>query len=293
MAAAKTLHVLAAVTLACVPAVACGSAGDASDAGADQQYGHKPVDAGFADDGDAEAEAKSPWNRMEPHSDVVLASPHVWAIYIGPGWSGGTSTAFDTYLTWLVGSTDYWSILAQYGVGYGTFDGSSLVDTTVFFTPGMINNVGMVSWSALEARVSQVINQAASDAGAADSGDAGDAGLSAIPLGETYIIFLPDNVNVDLGQGEVTCAGVGGYHSYDGTESYAVIPPCGHHGLVISHEMAEMVTDPVPGLGWFSDQDVQNAGGEVGDLCNFLVQPDGNQATALWSNKDGDCEPAQ
>ena len=54
-----------------------------------------------------------------------------------------------------------------------------------------------------------------------------------------------------------------------------------------------MATDPVPGNGWFSDKDADNAGGEIGDLCNQSAPhgADGWDVTQLWSNADGDCEP--
>jgi hypothetical protein len=110
---------------------------------------------------------------------------------------------------------------------------------------------------------------------------------------------LPEGVNVDLGvrSGLVlqTCINVGGYHSNDGVEAYAVIPPCalGRNPLAISHELAEMATDPWPGSGWYSEKDKDPAGGEVADLCDEVVSQgvEGWTVTQLWSNADGDCEP--
>ncbi len=54
---------------------------------------------------------------------------------------------------------------------------------------------------------------------------------------------------------------------------------------VCSHELAEAITDPVPGAGWYDD-----ANGEIGDMCawqnkrlgDYLVQK-------LWSNEAGAC----
>jgi hypothetical protein len=142
------------------------------------------------------------------------------------------------------------------------------------------------------------------DAGA--DGDASDASLdgdgavtSLIPMADAYLFFLPSGVNVDLGErgGHVfqTCVDAGGYHSYDGVEPYAVIPPCsfGRSPLAVSHELAEMATDPIPNSGWYSDKDVENAGGEIADICNQAVPGavEGWSVTQLWSNADGDCEP--
>jgi hypothetical protein len=271
--------------------VACGSSGDVSDAGSDVVYGHKSLDAAPYEAAIPEA---APFDRMEEHSGIVLPMPNIQAVYVGQTGIQGYAS-FDAFLTWLLGSTDYWSILAQYGVGYGAFQGSVQVDTAAFFTPGMVVG-GMVDALVLQARVQAVIHETPSDAGV-DEGDAGDGGdvvvppIPPIPTADAYIFFLPDDINVNLeGEGQ-TCVGIGGYHSYDGNEPFAIIPSCGRSGLVVSHEMAEMCTDPVPGLGWFSDADEANAGGEVGDLCNYTISVDNNDATALWSNKDGQCEP--
>jgi hypothetical protein len=286
-------------------AVACSDAGDAGDAGGDAGgdvvYGHHSTDAAVYE---AAADEKTPDNRLTPHLGKVLSAPHVWAIYIGaPGY--GQSQSFDAYMTWMLGSTSYWSILAQYGVGYGTFDGRTDIATDAFFLPGMVN-AGFVDWLVLEKRIREVIHPSA-DAGAPDAGNAGDAGddggvdasddggdasttIPPIPPADAYVVFLPDGVNVDLGNG-TTCANAGGYHSFDGVDPYAIIPPCGRYDLVVSHEMAEMVTDPLPGDGWYSDPDQYSSGGEIGDLCNYVTTVDSHAATQLWSNKDGDCEP--
>jgi len=272
-------------------ALACGGSGDATDAGPDVVYGKKPIDAGEGTY-EAEAAAKTPLNRLTLHGGSVLSGAHVRAIYVGaPGVDG--SQNFDGYLSWLVTSTDYWgAYLAQYGVGYEIYDGATEVDAAAFFPPGMVVN-GMIDWYVLENRLRDVIHGVTSgDAGAdASDDDAGDAAtLPPIPSADAYILFLPNGVNVNLGDG-ATCQNAGGYHSYDQIEPYAVIPECGRYGLVLSHEMAEMATDPLPGNGWYSDADENNGGGEIGDLCNSLAQVDNKQVTQLWSNQDGDCEP--
>jgi len=72
------------------------------------------------------------------------------------------------------------------------------------------------------------------------------------------------------------------------------VPECasGAASVTLSHELAELGTNPVPGLGWFSDDDLGH-GGEVADLCQEQ-QPEveGGLALAeLWSNADGECVP--
>ncbi len=284
------LRRLAAAGAVALGLVACSSGGDTSDAGQDAGFGHHYTDAALFE---AEAAVKKPWNRLTFHGGTVLGvNTHYRAIYIGADGIDSASTSFDAYLQWLVTSTSWWGAwLAQYNVDYGIFDGNTRVATDAFFPPGMVKN-GFVSWVTLAQRIAAVINATPTDAGVDDGGaDASTTQLPPIPHADAYIVFLPDGVNVDLGNGESTCANAGGYHDYDGVEPYAVIPPCGRYRLVVSHEMAEMATDPRPGQGWYSDPDVNNSGGEIGDLCNALASVDGQQVTELWSNKDGDCEP--
>lgn len=136
------------------------------------------------------------------------------------------------------------------------------------------------------------------DADADSSADA-EAGAPLLPAAEAYVLMLPNGVNVAIGTSSShtfqTCIDSGGYHGYDGFEPYAVIPPCreGRSALAVSHEIVEMVTEPQPSRGWFSDSDVKNAGGEIADICNQPVPQgvDGWFVTQLWSNADGRCMP--
>jgi len=284
------LRVLAASGAVALGLAACSGSGDSSDAGADVVYGHHYADAATFE---AEAAAKVPWNRLTVHDGAVLGHARIRSIYIGKE-GVDASPSFDSYLEWLVTSQNWWgAYLAQYDVGYGSFDGFTRIDTDAFFLPGMVTN-GFVNWVKLQERIGQIIHAVPSDAGVADADtDASTSQVPPIPHADAYVFFLPDGVNVDLGNNQSTCANAGGYHDWDGQEPYAIIPPCGRYRLVVSHELAEMVTDAIPGQGWYSDPDQNSSGGEIGDLCNQLTSVDGQQVTMLWSNKDGDCEPSQ
>jgi hypothetical protein len=277
------LRLSGAAVLGALALAACSENGaDPGDAGPDVVYGHHSLDAALYE---AEAAPKTPLDRLKPHAGTVLGAAQIRSIYIGTP-NVDEAPSFDAYLSWLITSPDYWgAFLFQYGVGYGTFNGATEIPTDAFFLPGMVKG-GIVQWYALDERIKQVIHAIDGDAGA----DAST--LPPIPRADAYVFFLPDGVNVDLGQGQSTCANAAGYHSYDGIEPYSIIPPCGRYRLVVSHEMAEMATDPLPGEGWYSDTDIANGGGEIGDLCNMLMSVDGQQVTMLWSNKDGDCEPS-
>jgi hypothetical protein len=261
-------------------ACACGGGGagdgDASpDASADVTYGHKPIDASSTFDVVEEEAAPTPWDRMEAHQGIVLHDVGIYAIYVGTQGIDLQIKNWDTFLAWLVTSTDYWSLLAQYNVGAGTFLGSTTIPTSTFFEATDIDGE-VVDADTVATRLREAVATLSFDGGVAPT---------------AYIVFLPANVNVNLGDDGITCAYAEGYHTYDAVEPFAVIPACGAFGIVVSHEMAEMSTDPIPGAGWYSNDDVNNAGGEVGDLCNVPIEIDGNVVTELWSNADGECEP--
>ena len=253
---------------------ACGSAAGAPDAGdggvTDAKRTRKvdasppPADAG------AEAEASTEWDRMEPHEGIVIGSMRLLAVYITS--AGAATRNFDSLLAWMVTSTDYWSLLAQYNVGYGTFSGSVTFDASTFFQPQDLQNGGVSSW---------VVGDRLDDAIATLPSDGG-------PAANAYIVFLPNDIQL---AGDFECSWAYGFHTATETTPYAVIPACGATALTVSHEIAEMATDPFPFAGWYSEADMDPAGGEVGDLCNFPAGVDGKDVTALWSNAAGQCEP--
>jgi len=54
---------------------------------------------------------------------------------------------------------------------------------------------------------------------------------------------------------------------------------------VSSHELAEAVTDPVPGQGWYDD-----ANGEIGDICAWQNKKLGvYEVQLVWSNRAKGC----
>jgi hypothetical protein len=221
-----------------------------------------------------------PFTFMTPHKGIVLSHMHLRIVYVGDA-GGDGAQSYDSFVSWLVASGDYWSLLRQYGVGYGVLDGSERVATTAFFPPAMLAS-GSFSDSDLDTRVYRFLHRSAG--GGTDAGAGGGD--------EAYLFFLPDNVRVTFSNGEQSCVAFSGYHAMDkGSDPYAIIPWCGRNPVTISHELAEVATDPTPLKGWYAD--VFGALGEIGDLCNLSVsQPIALwKPTRLWSNADGDCEP--
>ena len=54
---------------------------------------------------------------------------------------------------------------------------------------------------------------------------------------------------------------------------------------VCSHELAEAITDPVPGQGWYNDTN-----GEIGDICAWQNKKLGAyEVQLLWSNRAQAC----
>jgi len=112
-----------------------------------------------------------------------------------------------------------------------------------------------------------------------------------------YYVFLPPGVTADL-DGASSCVNFCGYHdAIDGELFYAVMPypDCAGcaGGLSVlnaltstsSHELCEAITDPIPGTGFYDDQN-----GEIGDICAWQTKQLGGYAVQLeWSNHQGRC----
>jgi len=112
-----------------------------------------------------------------------------------------------------------------------------------------------------------------------------------------YFFFLPPGVTVVQG-GSSSCVDFCGYH--DATSDnifYAVMPYPGCSGCTggltvadaltstSSHELCEAITDPVPGQGWYDDNN-----GEIGDICAWKTRTLGGYTIQLeWSNSAGAC----
>ena len=112
-----------------------------------------------------------------------------------------------------------------------------------------------------------------------------------------YYVFLPPGVTSGL-DGASSCVNFCGYHdAIEGKLFYAVMPypDCAGcaGGLSVldaltstsSHELCEAITDPIPGTGFYDDQN-----GEIGDICAWQTKELGGYAVQLeWSNRQGRC----
>ena len=112
-----------------------------------------------------------------------------------------------------------------------------------------------------------------------------------------YFVFLPPGVKVVQG-GAASCQDFCGYHdSTSGNIFYAVMPYPGCSGCTggltvadaltstSSHELCEAITDPLPGQGWYDDNN-----GEIGDICAWKTRILSGYTIQLeWSNNAGAC----
>jgi hypothetical protein len=112
-----------------------------------------------------------------------------------------------------------------------------------------------------------------------------------------YFVFLPSGVTVTQG-GSASCKVFCGYHDAIGKDKfYAVMPFPGCSGcsssfssfealtVTASHELCEAITDPIPGQGWYDNQN-----GEIGDICAWKTKKVGQYTVQQeWSNSRGSC----
>jgi hypothetical protein len=112
-----------------------------------------------------------------------------------------------------------------------------------------------------------------------------------------YMVYLPPGTSVSTGSGS-SCTTFCGYHdAIDESIFYGVLPypdcsgclgglrPFDALTQISSHELAEAITDPVPGTGWYDD-----ANGEIGDICAWQTESiAGYTVQKEWSNVKGAC----
>jgi hypothetical protein len=112
-----------------------------------------------------------------------------------------------------------------------------------------------------------------------------------------YFVFLLSGVTVASGVSN-SCHNFCGYHEAIGGQTYyAVMPYPSCSGCLgglstfnaltatSSHEFSEAITGPLPGQGWYDDNN-----GEIGDICAWQFKQLENYTVQLeWSDKAGRC----
>ncbi len=238
-----------------------------------QKYG--PVLEGATGIAPAAPPAAGKYTGFVYHGGPIITAPSVTVTFWGPSWtSGGAASRLDQFCQDLLVS-GFMNVISQYGVGSGTYAGSS--------------NIASVASQLNDAGVQSTI-QSAIDAGTVPEPPANNTS-------QVLIVFLDESIEInDPNAGLVLCEPTGdtafGYHNFFTTRAgndfyYSIVPalddaclqascPGGDSGCslsltetqeqrrtqVASHEFAEMTTDPHLS-GWYDQQN-----GENGDICN-------------------------
>lgn len=187
--------------------------------------------------------------RLGRGTGAVQAAPEVWTVV----WQGDEAIGAEVvdFLDWMFGS-DYWTALAEYGVGPGLSKGLIVIPSP---PPAMLDDTNLAALANMLVTSGQVTR---SD--------------------NTQVAFLPSPMTHVTTSGAAGCEVFLGYHSHSGGTPEAVAysvglrckgdagEPIDQLTGVLSHETAEAATDPAPRSGYV---DNSPGGQEVSDLCEF------------------------
>jgi len=231
---------------------------------------------------EAERAAPAAAPQLTYRGGPLLTAVEVFTVFWGAAWEASPQTVvmknmnlfFDFILT-----SQLIDQLSEYNVAGKTIGHGTRTGTKILTAPAPGNSV---QDSAIQKLLQQEIASGVLPAPTANS---------------LYFFFLPPGVQVQQG-GAASCKDFCGYH--DATSDnvfYAVMPYPGctgcTGGLAVadaltstsSHELCEAITDPVPGQGWYDDNN-----GEIGDICAWKTRTLGNYTIQLeWSNNAGAC----
>ena len=212
----------------------------------------------------------------------LLTGVQVFTVFWGSAWKEAPNSSLMTQMNQFfeyILTSELMDQVGEYSVPGQTIGHGSLIGTTVLTSPAPATSV---QDSAIQKSLQKEI-----DAGTLPSTNANTL----------YFVFLPEGVTVFDGN-SASCQAFCGYHdSFGNGVYYAVMPYPGCSGCTgglsaldaltstTSHELCEAITDPVPGQGWYDDNN-----GEIGDICAWKTRKLGNYTIQLeWSNKAGSC----
>jgi hypothetical protein len=208
----------------------------------------------------------------------LIPNVAIHAIYWGTYWTTARNPStndIDAFLQF-ISSSSFITQLAEYNAGGFNIGQGRFVDSRIQNTP--------LSASISDAEIEQQLNGSIASPGPGVNND-------------LYFCFFPPGTQVTMGGG-ASCTSFCGYHNATSSRIYyAVIPYPGCNGckpeadtlssltIFSSHELAEAITDPIPGSGWYDD-----VAGEIGDSCNQQPKPLGNYfVQKIWSAQANHC----
>ncbi len=227
--------------------------------------------------------SSGPLANVTYHGGPLLKNVQVESVYFGRAWSadGGMRQQIqqvDGFLQYLTASP-YFDLLSQYNVGRGTFLSHDVVAQD---PPG--------GQTFDDSQVRAVLD-----------GEIASGRLSTPTRNSLYVFLTAPGVTV-TSNSQSSAYNFAGYHDAFTNRAgaavyYAVVPyPTGtvsglrlsefqQTTIVLSHEVAEAVTDPDTRTGWFDDRE-----GEIGDIANGQTGLlHGYTVQALWSQTAGRC----
>ena len=232
--------------------------------------------------GKAKAAAPQVTPKLTYRNGPLLTAVQVFTIFWGAAWNDAPQNALLTKVNEFfdfILSSQLIDQLAEYSVPNQTISRGVLIGTVTLSTPAPGKTVDD---SAIQNLIQQEISAGTLPASTANS---------------LYFVFLPPGVTVTQG-GSASCQVFCGYHdAINNSVFYAVMPYPGCAGCLggiadfdaltstTSHELCEAITDPVPGQGWYDDNN-----GEIGDICAWQTRTLGGYTIQLeWSNKAKKC----
>ena len=224
----------------------------------------------------------APAPQLTYRNGPLLTNVEVFCIFWGNAWqsSGNTSLSqqlisfYDFILT-----SSLMEQLAEYSVpGQSIGHGKRI---------GSFNLTSSEPGNSVDDSAIQQMLQAQIDTGV----------LPAVTANTLYFLYLPPGTTVTMSDGS-SCKDFCGYHNATPNNVfYAVMPYPGCVGCqggldtfpvlcsTSSHELCEAITDPVPGQGWYDDNN-----GEIGDICAWKTKQVGAYTVQLeWSNQSSSC----
>jgi hypothetical protein len=228
-------------------------------------------------------DAAAPAPQLTYRGGPLLHSVEVFSIFWGPAWKDAANAALipqiNSFFDFILAS-QLIDQLTEYDVPRHSIGKGVLLGTNTFTTssPGTL-----VTDAAIQQFLQSQISATTFPAPTPNS---------------LYFLYLPPGTQVTQG-GSVSCQEFCGYHETTPTHDifYAVMPYPGCTGCLggltafnaltstSSHELCEAITDPIPGQGWYDDNN-----GEIGDICAWHTKQLGNYTIQLeWSNKASAC----
>ncbi len=212
----------------------------------------------------------------------LLTAVQVYIIFWGSAWqqspASDTVTNINSFFDYILTSS-LMDQLAEYSTSGQTIGHGSRIGTTTITTSDPGSTVA-------DSDIQQLLN----------NGIASNT-LPHPNANTLYFVYLPSGVTVSQG-GSSSCQAFCGYHdNINGQIFYAVMPYPDCQGCTgglavfdaltttTSHELCEAVTNPIPGQGWYDQNN-----GEIGDICAWKTKQIGNYTVQLeWSNTSNSC----